>query len=169
MDAFGSGAQQAAMTSPKDSVNPADYVGQETCATCHQDQVKGFPENPHSKLALEHGGKGVTCEGCHGPGKAHVDSGGGATKIFQFTKGTPKQVAARCLTCHVGDHPNFDRTAHGDALVGCTSCHSVHKSEAQTALLKTNQPTLCYQCHTDIKVLPKVLQRKPGAGIANVS
>src|SRR3984885_7772624 len=84
MDASGSGAQQAAMTSPKNSVNPADYVGQETCATCHQDQVKGFPANPHSKLALEHGGKGVTCEGCHGPGKAHVDSGGEAHKIFHF-------------------------------------------------------------------------------------
>ena len=113
--------------------------------------MKGFAGNPHSKLALEHGGKGVTCEGCHGPGKAHVDSGGEASKIFQFTKATPKQVAARCLTCHADDHPNFDRTAHGDALVGCTSCHSVHKSEAQTALLKTSQPKLCYQCHTDIK------------------
>src|SRR3984957_6744146 len=146
-----SGQQQATLSSQKTGVNPANYVGAETCATCHQDQVKAFPSNPHAKLALEHGGKGVTCEGCHGPGKAHVDSGGDATKIFQFTKATPKQVAARCLTCHVGDHPNFDRTAHGDALVGCTSCHSVHKSEAQTALLKTNQPTLCYQCHTDIK------------------
>ena len=131
-------ASQSAAAVPASTSN---YVGAETCATCHQDQVKGFAGNPHSKLALEHGGKGVTCEGCHGPGKAHVDSGGDATKIFRFTTATPKQVAARCLTCHVGDHPNFDRTAHGDALVGCTSCHSVHKSEAQTALLKTNQPT----------------------------
>ena len=129
----------------------SNYVGAETCATCHQDQVKGLAGNPHSKLALEHGGKGVTCEGCHGPGKAHVDSGGDATKIFRFTTATPKQVAERCLTCHVGDHPNFERTAHGDALVGCTSCHSIHKAEAQTALLKESQPALCYQCHTDIK------------------
>src|ERR1700722_4720590 len=88
LDASGRGGQHAAMSSPKDTVNPADYVGQETCAPCHQDQVKGFPENPHSKLALEHGGKGVTCEGCHGPGKAHVDSGGGGTEMFSVTKTT---------------------------------------------------------------------------------
>ena len=145
-------APQAATVSPsKTAVNPADFVGQDTCAMCHQDQEKGFAGNPHTKLALEHGGKGVTCESCHGPGKAHVESGGDATKIFQFTKATPKQISERCLTCHVGDHPNFDRTAHGDALVGCTSCHSIHKFEAQTVLLKASQPTLCYQCHTDVK------------------
>ena len=147
-------APQAATASPsRTAVNPADFAGQETCSMCHQDQVKGFAGNPHSKLALEHGGKGVTCESCHGAGKAHVDSGGDATKIFRFTKASPKQISERCLTCHLGDHPNFDRTAHGDALVGCTSCHSIHKFEAQTVLLKASQPTLCYQCHTDVKPL----------------
>jgi DmsE family decaheme c-type cytochrome len=144
-------APQAAMSSSKTAVNPADYVGQEICATCHEDEAKGLKNNPHAKLALEHNGKGVTCESCHGPGKAHVESGGDATKIFQFTKATPKQISEKCLTCHAGDHPNFERTAHGDALVGCTGCHSVHKFEAQTSLLKAKQPMLCYGCHTDIK------------------
>jgi DmsE family decaheme c-type cytochrome len=150
--AAGFAAPQAAM-SPQTLANSADYVGQDTCVTCHEDQVKGFRDNPHTRLALEHGGKGVTCESCHGPGKAHVESGGDASKIFRFTTATPKQVAERCLTCHAGAHPNFDRTAHGEALVGCTSCHSVHKFEAQTSLLKAKQPTLCYQCHTDIKAV----------------
>ncbi len=67
--------------------------------------MKGFSNDPHAKLALEHGGKGVTCESCHGPGKAHVESGGVASKIFQFTKATPKQVEKKCLSCHVGDAP----------------------------------------------------------------
>ena len=71
---------------------PSNYVGAEACATCHEDQVKGFG-NPHSKLALDHGGKGVTCEGCHGPGKAHVDSGGEASKIFS----SPKQLQNKLL------------------------------------------------------------------------
>ncbi|WP_084080913.1 DmsE family decaheme c-type cytochrome [Edaphobacter aggregans] len=142
---------QAVVSSPKPAVNPADYVGAEACATCHQDEVKGFNRNPHAKLALEHGGKGVTCESCHGPGKAHMESGGDATKIFQFTKATPKQVDDKCLSCHASAHPNFMRTAHGEAKIGCTSCHSAHKFETPTGMLKAKEPNLCYQCHTDVK------------------
>lgn len=148
---FAGQQQQAATSSPKAAANPSDYVGAEACALCHKDEVKGFDTNPHAKLALEHGGKGVTCESCHGPGKAHVESGGVATKIFQFTKATPKQIEKKCLACHVSEHPSFERTAHGEALVSCTSCHSVHKFEALTVMLKTKQPTLCYRCHTDVK------------------
>jgi len=142
---------QAAVSIPKSQVNLSDFVGAETCAPCHKDEVNGFNENPHAKLALEHGGKGATCESCHGPAKAHVESGGDASKIFQFSKASPKQVEQRCLSCHVGEHPSFERTAHGQALITCTNCHSVHKFEAQTAMLKMKQPNLCYQCHTDIK------------------
>src|SRR5438270_6032053 len=51
----------------------ADFVGSETCATCHEEVAKGFEGNPHVKMALIHGKNGVTCENCHGAGKAHVD------------------------------------------------------------------------------------------------
>lgn len=131
--------------------NPADFVGSETCETCHADETKKFAENPHSRLALMHGGKGVTCESCHGPGREHVESGGDATKIFQFSKATPKTVNKTCLTCHAGQHPNFEHTAHGEASMSCTSCHSVHAFKSDTGLLKVSQPKLCYGCHTDIK------------------
>jgi len=151
VDAAGQDKQPSTVSGISEAVKTTDYVGSETCTTCHGDLSKQFSSNPHTRLALMHGGKGVTCESCHGPGKAHVESGGVATKIFQFTKATPKQVDKKCLACHVGEHPNFERTAHGEALVSCTSCHSVHKFEAQTVMLKTKQPTLCYQCHTDVK------------------
>jgi len=142
---------QVATPSPKPATSPSGYAGADTCAICHQAEVNAFPNDPHSKLALEHNGKGVTCESCHGPGQAHVESGGVANKIFQFSKATPKQVEEKCLSCHAGEHPNFERTAHGDAGVSCISCHSMHKFEPQTVLLKMKQPNLCYQCHTDIK------------------
>lgn len=147
----GAPVPQAAASSSKAAANPTGYVGAETCALCHAPEVKGFSSNPHSKLALEHGGSGVTCESCHGPAKAHVESGGVASKIFQFTKATPKQVEEKCLSCHVGEHANFTRTAHGEAQISCISCHSSHKFEPQTEMLKAKQPTLCYQCHTDVK------------------
>jgi DmsE family decaheme c-type cytochrome len=132
--------------------NPGDFVGAEVCATCHEEQSKKFGDNPHSKLALEHGKTGVTCESCHGAGKAHVDSGGDVTKIFNPAKATAKEVDDKCLTCHLGKHANFERSAHGEGNVSCLGCHSVHASgEGTEHLLKAAQPTLCFQCHTDIK------------------
>ncbi|QNI35066.1 DmsE family decaheme c-type cytochrome [Alloacidobacterium dinghuense] len=141
-------------TSPHKKANipdPADFVGSETCETCHEDIGKKFAENPHSRLAMLHGGKGVTCESCHGPGREHVEGGGDIEKILRFSTMTPKATDEKCLECHAAAHPNFERSAHGDAGVSCTSCHSIHKFENDVSLLKVSQPKLCYTCHTDVK------------------
>lgn len=165
---------QSAPSSPSRTVSPEEFVGSDTCATCHADVVKSFNTNPH--LALRHPGNGVTCERCHGPGRAHVESGGDVTKIFRFSTATPKQIDDKCLSCHAGVHPNFAHSPHGEAGVTCTDCHSNHaslkavsqasdqqitnfihrdnaqSSEATTYLLKASQPQLCYQCHADLRV-----------------
>jgi DmsE family decaheme c-type cytochrome len=150
--AFGApapGAKQAGAQA-KDTT-PANYVGAETCATCHEEVSKGFANNPHTKIALEHGKAGVTCEGCHGAGKAHVDGGGDTTKIFNPAKASAKDVDATCLGCHAGTHPNFERSPHAKAGVSCIGCHSVHASVDKEQLLKAEQPKLCFQCHSDVK------------------
>ena len=133
------------------AANPADFVGSEMCDTCHADIAKGFSSNPHSKIASMHGDNGTTCEGCHGAGKAHVESGGDVTKIFRFTKATPKQIDEKCLTCHLGEHASFERSAHDEANVSCLNCHGIHKPEEKAHLLKASQPSLCYGCHADVK------------------
>ncbi len=48
----------------KQSATPAaepasGFVGNDTCATCHQDKADAMADNPHAKLALQHGGQGV--------------------------------------------------------------------------------------------------------------
>jgi DmsE family decaheme c-type cytochrome len=151
VNAAGENKPQAQVAQQAAAAKPSDYVGSETCETCHADVAKKFSTNPHSRLALMHGGKGATCESCHGPGKAHVDGGGDVTKIFRFTKASAKQIDETCLGCHAGAHPNFERSAHGEAGVSCTSCHSVHSFKSEESLLKVSQPTLCYTCHTDVK------------------
>ena len=143
--------QQATGTKPSTAVDPANYVGSETCMTCHEEVGKNFATNPHSRLALLHGGKGATCESCHGPGKAHVDSGGDSTKIFRFSQASAKQIDQTCLGCHAGAHPDFLRSEHAKANVSCVSCHSVHAFATEASLLKVEQPQLCYQCHSDVK------------------
>lgn len=145
------GQQPAAASQQGAATDPTQFVGQGTCATCHEDMVKRFDTNPHSRLALEHAGKGVTCESCHGAGKAHVEGGGDVTKIFRFDKATAKETDARCLTCHAGAHPNFERSPHARADLSCTSCHSVHAPKTDVALLKASQPELCFTCHSDTK------------------
>jgi len=130
---------------------PSDFVGAEICATCHEEASKKFATNPHTKMTEMHGSNGATCENCHGAGKAHVEGGGDKTKIFNPAKASAKDVDAKCLSCHAGAHPNFERSPHAKANVGCTSCHSVHASTEKEHLLKAAEPTLCFQCHNDVK------------------
>ncbi len=148
--AFGQAKQLSAVQKAQTPL-AGGYVGSETCTLCHTDLAKKFDNNPHAKLALLHGGKGVSCESCHGPGQAHVDGGGDVTKIRQLSKMTAKEVDTTCLGCHAGAHPNFERSPHAKADVSCTSCHSVHNAGSEVALLRVDQPKLCYQCHTDVK------------------
>jgi DmsE family decaheme c-type cytochrome len=129
----------------------SDFVGSETCAGCHEEVSTKFTANPHTKMAQMHGKQGVTCENCHGAGKAHVDGGGDVTKIFNPAKASAKEVDAKCLSCHQGQHANFEKSGHGDGNISCVGCHSVHGGKDPEHLLKLAQPTLCYQCHSDVK------------------
>jgi len=61
--------RQAGTPDETAQASSADYVGSETCATCHEEAARKFSSNPHARLSLEHGGKGISCEGCHGPAK----------------------------------------------------------------------------------------------------
>src|ERR1039457_4925677 len=59
------------------------FVGSNTCKTCHADVWLNFYKNPHyrSIASGKEPPERTGCEGCHGPGKAHVEAGGGQTTI----------------------------------------------------------------------------------------
>lgn len=153
VDAAGKpGQAQNAVAQKAAPALPTGYVGSDTCLTCHADIGKNFPDNPHSRIVMLHGGNGQTCESCHGPGEAHVNSGGDPSKVvFRFDKMTPKQIDARCLTCHAGAHPDFERSPHARAGLSCLSCHTIHTATVAEDLLKQPQPQLCENCHADVK------------------
>src|SRR5205809_3572751 len=49
----------------------AEFAGDDTCAVCHEAQVKGITATLHGKAANERtpAATGHTCETCHGAGK----------------------------------------------------------------------------------------------------
>ena len=100
-----------------------NYVGSEACKDCHEDQFKNFSHTPHAKLAALSSWKGKVsgCEGCHGPGKAHMEEGDPA-KIISFKNKSAKAGSETCLACHAGreEHNNFRRGEHWRNDVGCT-------------------------------------------------
>src|ERR1044071_9649863 len=53
--------------------NPADFVGAQVCADCHLAEGALVAKTPHAKGPAG-ATVGVGCEGCHGPGKPHVDA-----------------------------------------------------------------------------------------------
>src|ERR1700723_2633621 len=96
------------------SSEASKYVGADTCKTCHEDLYNAWARTPHWKTTLDSkaGPSHQGCEGCHGPGAEHVAGGGDTSKIFNPAKHSAKEVDAKCLTCHAGAHPNFDRSPH---------------------------------------------------------
>jgi len=129
----------------------AQYVGSETCKNCHEDVYqKQFANTPHFKTTLN-GGQG--CESCHGPGAAHVESGGDVSKIVSFGSLSRQQASARCLSCHGASHEKskFAESAHAGSDIGCLDCHSPHHAKEAEHLLAASQPQLCYGCHTSAK------------------
>ena len=154
----------------------ADYVGAETCKTCHEDMphkefFKNYEGSPHFATTLDtkKGPEWHGCEACHGPGKAHVEGGGDKTKIFSFKNASAQDISARCLGCHQygEEHSNFGRSAHLQNNVGCTECHDPHYPKEAQHLMKEKQPLLCYTCHLETKQQLKSYfpsSRKRGAG-----
>jgi DmsE family decaheme c-type cytochrome len=120
-----------------------------TCAACHKDVVKNFAGNPHSRPSVMLDDKSVTCESCHGSGKAHAEDGD-VSLIFNPATATVKAANERCQSCH-GQHTGMERSSHGKGNVSCIGCHSVHSAVTPKHLLKLAQPELCYQCHQEVQ------------------
>src|SRR3984893_8629149 len=158
VDSSAPSASAPAASAP--SPERSDYVGAETCKTCHEnmpakDFYKNFEASPHFLTTLD-GKKGPAwqgCEACHGPGKAHVEGGGDKTKIFTFKQASAKQISDRCLGCHTygEEHSNYARSAHLQNNVSCIDCHSPHHPNETQHLMKQTQPQLCYGCHLETK------------------
>ena len=115
----GVSADLVAAQAPASPPQSGAFVGDDTCVTCHESQsykgtVHGRTFDERTPQSSGHG-----CESCHGPGKAHVDLSGDATKILNPAKVAPARASEMCVTCHDrGKHALWDGSQHDQRQVG---------------------------------------------------
>lgn len=130
----------------------ANYVGSEECAVCHEDVFQYYRKTVHYKVRyFEVAGQERGCEGCHGPGSAHIAEKGKVEQIIGFSRLTAPQSSSICLRCHAGGPlNNWYSNLHALSDVGCNDCHKSHKVTEEKMLYK-GEPELCYDCHQQMK------------------
>ncbi|MEN8153716.1 MAG: GSU2203 family decaheme c-type cytochrome [Acidobacteriota bacterium] len=125
------------------------FVGDKACLECHDDVMKNYQKNVHSRLKdFELKGLKKGCESCHGPGGEHAKEGD-TTKIVSFKKGSKAGTSGACLSCHKSlKASDWNLSDHAASEVGCAVCHPIHKGKS----VAKEDPYLCMSCHKDIKV-----------------
>lgn len=128
---FLSGPTGDAATARAAGVAGHDFVGVETCRTCHEEQYQIWLQGPHAKalavlsenekkdmrclqchtmiptdLALDY--QGIQCETCHGPGRyyspEHVMRDSDLRSRLLFREPTE----STCKSCHTEDSPALE-------------------------------------------------------------
>lgn len=105
--------QEAAKLAPKAGravgtqvKNNSEYAGAEACTACHQQAHLKFKNTKMGKILLVNPRSELEargCDACHGPGMAHVESGGGLEAIIRFGKKSnlsAEEQNEQCLQCH---------------------------------------------------------------------
>jgi DmsE family decaheme c-type cytochrome len=132
-----------------------DYVGAETCRTCHPSQFRQFSATAHSVTltSAKWSQRDKGCEMCHGPGRRHVEAGGGRVGIVSPKRLSAREVRPLCLRCHEDQSQQlkFRHNEHDYDVMSCNDCHSPHQPVKQEFMLKASPPELCYRCHSEIR------------------
>lgn len=110
---------------PKDTVEnermwaslPLQYSSSSVCVDCHQDKYTMWEKGSH---------RSVSCESCHGPARAHIESG--APEVLD----TSRELCGLCharLISRPSNFPQVDTTKMGGDQE-CITCHDPHEPRA---------------------------------------
>jgi len=121
------------------------YVGSDTCAQCHQEQLDKLGTHWHGQAQrnAEKQGKGYLCEGCHGPGSQHADdpTAQSALPLKQTAKN-----GTGCLSCHNTklSPVKWRISEHARGGTTCLACHGQAVPTAPAAM-KEKKPAINHQ------------------------
>jgi DmsE family decaheme c-type cytochrome len=142
---------------PAQKQNQDAFVGSEVCAACHADLLTQVRTTPHAELLQRQEAPPQLrgCEACHGPGRAHVEAGGGrgVGGILTFRTESATARADACLTCHQQEAERFlfRQSEHKLMGIACDGCHTAHRPKAPEHLLRQPTPALCFSCHQEVR------------------
>jgi predicted CXXCH cytochrome family protein len=121
---------------------PADQVvGNDRCRSCHRAEFTQFNKTSHARVNSP-AEPSISCESCHGPGRAHAEAQQAArgdeaktlaaNKLIFAYRASPKQNAERCLSCHKSSRQqdSFLHSGHMATGVSCSDCHASHLVDA---------------------------------------
>lgn len=129
----------------------AKYVGMDTCAPCHEKEVRDFKLSAHARVTIANDKvEGQGCEGCHGPGSLHVEAGGERGKFIL----NPSKNPETCYQCHLDKQAEFHLPYHHpvpEGRMSCTTCHDPHGSDIKKGrnLVMARVNDTCAQCHRE--------------------
>ncbi|MBM2831930.1 MAG: hypothetical protein HW414_982 [Dehalococcoidia bacterium] len=129
---------------------PLQYAQTSTCSSCHKDNHALWEKGDH---------KTVSCENCHGPAVAHLETG--ARPVMDTSR-------KLCSTCHAQlaarpyDFPQVDTATHG-GQAACITCHNPHTPRAgmpPRVPHDCEDRTNCQSCHNPhepLDVVPPII------------
>lgn len=155
---------KAEPTARKDMV----LSGDAKCTRCHDENeeypVLAIGKTKHGTLADK---RTPTCTSCHGESETHMNKPEGVKerpapgRAFSKNAKTPvEDRTATCLTCHQGNHQNWQSSTHAARDVTCTSCHKVHASHDKVRD-KVAQTEVCFACHKEQRAQLNRVSRHP--------
>jgi hypothetical protein len=121
-------------TVARELAKPVSFAGMQACRDCHDDIYQ-------TKIASFH--RGLACETCHGPSKAHADD---PMSVKPFAPRDRKF----CPVCHAYDpsrptgFPQINPMTH-NPVQPCITCHNPHDPTPP------HTPRDCKACHAQIE------------------
>lgn len=128
----------------------AERLGDDACLECHETFAAGWETERHNRYMRSANTPEELrgCEGCHGPGSAHLEDPD-FRSIRNPNRETGLAAVKPCLSCHQADivSTHWLSTSHAQAGMHCGSCHDVHNRTRQPHMLRKSDTELCLSCH----------------------